>query len=164
MAKISIHDVNDYIIHRVDEAGMFLNVLKLHKLLYYCQAWHLAFERSRLFDEPFQAWIHGPVSRTIYDRYVKSKSLYSTVLPSDAREDFNPHEIKGHARQIVNAVLEKYGVLTGDQLEELTHRERPWLEAREGVPEDQRSENIIKDSTMQDCYGERIKRQKSAKS
>ena len=54
---ISVSDVCDYIIYRSQNAGRRLNVLKLHKLLYYCQAWNLAFGRGRLFDGAFQAWV-----------------------------------------------------------------------------------------------------------
>jgi hypothetical protein len=43
------------------------------------QAWHLAFYQKPLFDGKFQAWIHGPVNREIYDRFKENKLLYSTV-------------------------------------------------------------------------------------
>jgi uncharacterized phage-associated protein len=156
----SVFDVCDYIISRLSEAGQSLNVLKLHKLLYYSQAWHLAFERERLFVGHFQAWVHGPVSRAIYDRYAQTKSLYSPLTTKDVSQEFDPKAIRGRSRQIINAVLERYGSLSGDQLEEMTHRETPWLEARGDVPENERSENTISEATMRDFYGSRIKKSK----
>ena len=35
--------------------------LKLQKLCYYAQAWYLTIYGQRLFNEEFQAWLHGPV-------------------------------------------------------------------------------------------------------
>ncbi len=76
---------------RLTEDGTYLNVLKLHKLLYYCQAWSLAFGRGPLFPQnSFQAWVHGPVSRAIYDRFVQTKAMYSPVGLADVRQGFDP--------------------------------------------------------------------------
>ena len=43
------------------ESGEVLTNLKLQKLMYYSQAWHLALRDIPLFNEDFQAWVHGPV-------------------------------------------------------------------------------------------------------
>lgn len=149
-------DACDYIIVKLSEGGIFLNVLKLHKLLYYCQAWSLAFGRGRLFPSAFQAWVHGPVSREIYDRFVRSKALYSTVGVGDVRVGFNPHTLPETERALINSVLEVYAPLSGDQLEEMTHREDPWIEARRGVLPSARSENYISEMTMQNYYAARL--------
>jgi len=53
-----------------------LSHLKLQKLLYYIQSWHLVFFDKKLFDDDFQAWVHGPVSRKIYDTF-KDESITS---------------------------------------------------------------------------------------
>ena len=79
---MNVNDVVDYIILRVnaDEQNVLIN-LKLQKLLFYTQAWHLAIHSDRLFDGEFQAWVHGPVNREIYDRFVgQGKSLYSEIF------------------------------------------------------------------------------------
>jgi uncharacterized phage-associated protein len=149
-------DACDYIIVRLSEGGVFLNVLKLHKLLYYCQAWSLAFGRGRLFPSYFQAWVHGPVSRDIYDRFVQSKALYSPVTISDIRPGFDPLALAEHERAVLNSVLEVYAPLTGDQLEEMTHREDPWIEARRGVTPSARSDSMISEDTMKKFYAARL--------
>lgn len=153
---IRIYDACDYIIVRLTEDGTYLNVLKLHKLLYYFQAWNLANNRGRLFDENFQAWVHGPVSRKIYDRYVSSKAMYSPLSGNDIREGFDITSIDGEDRSMMDAVLEVYAPLTGDQLEQMTHDEEPWLEARRGVAPNARSENLISDETMRRFYASRL--------
>src|SRR5438309_1654340 len=120
---MNIQDACDYIIVRLTEGGGFLNVLKLHKLLYYCQAWSLAFGRGPLFPQNFQAWVHGPVSRDVYDRFVQSKAMYSPVVMADVRQDFNPMSLAEKDRGLINSILEVYAPLSGDQLEEMTHIE-----------------------------------------
>jgi uncharacterized phage-associated protein len=44
-----------------------LTHLKLQKLLYFAQGLHLAYSGSPLFDDPIEAWRHGPVVRSIYN-------------------------------------------------------------------------------------------------
>lgn len=151
-----INDVCDYIIVKLTEDRTSLNVLKLHKLLYYVQAWNLAFGKGRLFDGRFQAWVHGPVSREIYDRFVNTKSMYSPVAMNDVRAGFDPQSLPDEERAHVDAVLEVYGPFTGDQLEEMTHREDPWLTARRGVPAAARSETSISEEEMGEYYRQRL--------
>ncbi|MEY9752610.1 Panacea domain-containing protein [Bradyrhizobium yuanmingense] len=155
---MNINDACDYIILKLTHGGVFLNVLKLHKLLYYCQAWNLAFGRGRLFDASFQAWVHGPVSRDIYDRYVSTKAMYSNVTPADVRPNFDPQSLEQNDRALIDSILEVYAPLSGDQLEEMTHKEDPWIKARAGVSPSARSENMISDVVMRDYYAARIKR------
>jgi uncharacterized phage-associated protein len=156
---MNIQDACDYIIVRLTEDGGFLNVLKLHKLLYYCQAWSLAFGRGPLFPQnDFQAWVHGPVSRAVYDRFVLNKAMYTPVAMADVRQDFNPMALAEEDRGLINSILEVYAPLSGDQLEEMTHTEEPWIEARAGVPPSARCENSIRNETMQRFYGERLQR------
>ena len=42
---------------------------KLQKLCYYAQAWCYALNNYRLMDTVFEAWIHGPVSPPLYDKF-----------------------------------------------------------------------------------------------
>ena len=43
-----------------------MTAMKLQKLVYYCQAWHLAWEGRALFPEAIQAWASGPVCPELY--------------------------------------------------------------------------------------------------
>ena len=153
---LDVNDVCDYMIQRLRSGGVFLSVLKVHKLLYYIQSWHLAYEKQRMFDEEFQAWVHGPVSRKIYDRFSPEKSLYSAVTDRDVREGFDIESLGPRLSRNIDAVLDLYGGFTGDQLEELTHEEDPWLEARGDLPPTARSEAVISDLTMQRYYAARL--------
>src|SRR5690554_1871913 len=45
--------------------------LRLQKLLYYVQGWSLASTDQPFFDEPIQAWPHGPVAVAAYQYFCK---------------------------------------------------------------------------------------------
>jgi uncharacterized phage-associated protein len=59
-----------------------LSNLKLQKLLYYAQGHHLARFGHALFEEPIQAWSHGPVVPGVYHEY-KWAGAGPLTLPDD---------------------------------------------------------------------------------
>jgi uncharacterized phage-associated protein len=54
---VTVYDVAKYILVRQGEMTTF----KLHKLLYYSQAWSLVWDDAPLFSDDFYAWANGPV-------------------------------------------------------------------------------------------------------
>ena len=58
--------------------------------------------------------------------------------------------------ELIFSVLNKYGSLTSYELEMLSHSEKPWLEARQGVPPHERCTNKISRQTMKDFYSLQI--------
>ncbi|WP_328689855.1 DUF4065 domain-containing protein [Streptomyces phaeochromogenes] len=44
-----------------------MTAMKLQKLVYYCQAWHLAWEGRASFPEAIRAWASGPVCPALYE-------------------------------------------------------------------------------------------------
>jgi uncharacterized phage-associated protein len=148
----NIHDATDYVIGAfADEVGS-LNVLKLQKLLYYVQAWHLAKHNEPLFEGKFQAWVHGPVSRDVYDRFKDTHSLYSTVTGRSIRPEFSRAAIDGPVKAHLDEILDAYGQFTGTQLEDMTHDEQPWVEARGDHKDYERCEVEISERTMGSFY------------
>lgn len=53
----TVFDVAEYILEQHGE----MTSMKLQKLVYYCQAWHLAWSDEPLFRESIEAWANGPV-------------------------------------------------------------------------------------------------------
>lgn len=153
---VNVDDVCDYIIVKLAEANADLNMLKLQKLIYYVQAWHLAFFDKPLFLGRFQAWVHGPVNRQLYDRFKDSKSLYSQAYLTDIRPDFDLEGMPLEARRHIDAVLEGYAEYSGSQLEEMTHAEEPWKAARQGVRPSERCEKLIDQKLMKEYYKARL--------
>ena len=152
----TINDTCDYITIRLAEAQECSNLLKVQKLLYYCQAWSLAFFGNPLFDGKFQAWIHGPVNREIYDRFNQTKSLYSQITDADIQPDFLVSNLSKSEVDHINNVLDVYAAYTGSQLESMTHNEEPWLEARKGFRPSQRCFREIDENLMQKHYSDRL--------
>jgi uncharacterized phage-associated protein len=153
----NINDIADYIIAGNSEAGGSMNLLKLQKLAYYCEAWHEAIYKTPLTGEEFQAWVHGPVSRSLFDRFKVTKSLYSDVDASDIRTEFaKGTSLTEEERLRVDGVLEVYAKYSGTELEAMSHREDPWLLARGACRPAERCENIIDPMIMRTYYAARI--------
>ena len=120
---------------------------KLQKLLYYAYSWTLALLNedenhldNRLFAEHFEAWVHGPVLPSVYVEY---KEYGWSDIPKNEKNDnssFQPDVL-----DILNQVWDVYGKMTGNQLEAISHKERPWLIARADIPAYEASHNEISD-------------------
>lgn len=152
----NINDVVDYVIVKLNESGKPLNLLKLQKLIYYIQAWSLALKKEPLFQGKFQAWVHGPVNRQIFDRFKETHSLYSSVDIHDVQKTFDMSSMDNENINHINAVLEAYGDFAGYQLEELTHREEPWIAARGDISTSERCETELDEALMGEYYSKRV--------
>jgi uncharacterized phage-associated protein len=112
---VSAHDVATELRLRLPDA----RAVKIHKLLYYCQGWHLAWTGKPLFAESVEAWANGPVVKDLWaDEKHGRKKPPPAVLPSDGLS-------------VIGYVVGRYGQLTAKQLIQLTHSEAPWRDATE---------------------------------
>ena len=91
--------------------------MKLHKLLYYCQGYHLAHTGEPLFRETIAAWNNGPVVAPLWR--------------AETHEEGRPPagELDNNALNTVGYVISRYGALSGADLSRLTHQEDPWIQA-----------------------------------
>lgn len=97
--------------------------MTLQKLVYYAQAWSLAWDGVPLFSDPIEAWQHGPVVRSLFESH-RERRWIRDIEGSDAA-------LSSDQQDTVDAVLERYGPLTAEVLSELTHAETPWSAARQ---------------------------------
>lgn len=141
---MTVFDVAKYILHKTGQ----ITTMKLEKLVYYCQAWSLAWDGVPLFDEDFQAWANGPVCPELFakhkGRFVVDESLLADVPDCDFTKD---------AIETMDSVLKYYGDKEPHWLSELTHKEAPWREARNNVPNGEPCSKIITKDSMQQYYG-----------
>ena len=144
---LSCFDIADYFIGLANKTGSFISNLKLQKLVYYAQAWHLALYDDPLFEEDFQAWIHGPVIPTLYKEY---KSFGWQPISKDADPQL-PRDVL----EFLNEVAEEYFACDGYELEQMTHAEDPWNWARGDLPPDAPSTEVITKEWMKEYYGAR---------
>lgn len=67
---VSVFDVAEYILekHAAEHPeSPQMTTMKLQKLVYYCQAWHLVWDGRPMFPEEIQAWASGPVCPAPYE-------------------------------------------------------------------------------------------------
>lgn len=125
------------------EESVHICPLRLQKLLYYCQGWSLALLGRKLFDEPIQAWVEGPVVRSVYDRFKGSRS---PIEPSTIGE---PEGMLSQTEAaLVEMVWKEYGSYTPRELVAKSHNEPAWSEARGNLLPSQRSTARLSDETM----------------
>ncbi len=144
--NVKSEKIADYFICTIDrEAGDSITHLKLQKLLFYAQAWSMVLFDKTLFEEDFQAWLHGPVLPSIYEKY--KKFGYETIPLSNFDNDLSKEII-----ELLEDIKGVYGEKSAKYLEDLTHSELPWLEARGGISIEMRSITPISKTTMKDFY------------
>jgi uncharacterized phage-associated protein len=119
---------------------------RLQKLVYYCQAWHLAWENTPLFPNRIEAWANGPVVPALYAQHRGQYEVRSW-------NHGDPGNLTAAERETIDAVLKKLGPKSGAWLSALTHREQPWRNARKGLGEGERGQREITKEAMAEYYG-----------
>lgn len=141
---ISCFDVARYFLALVDEdAGDSLSNLKLQKLTYYAQGFHLALYDEPLFPERIEAWAHGPV---IPDLYHALKQFGSAPVQMDGDFDINKYTPK--VRELLDEVYSVYGQFSAVRLRNISHQEPPW----NGTPQG----GAISEALMRDYFKTQI--------
>jgi uncharacterized phage-associated protein len=136
------HDVAAALVERL--GGM--TAMKLEKLVYYCQCWHLTTYGAPLFNEPIEAWRQGPVVPALYRRHRGRRVV--TAWP-----DGDTSALDDDARASIEWVAENYGEFSAVQLSRMTHNELPWRAARGGVPDGAPSSAEVSHELIQAYYG-----------
>lgn len=125
------HDVANYFLTLLDvDSGDSITNLKMQKLVYYAQGFHLAMTGQPLFEEPIEAWKHGPVVPDLYHA-LKVHVDQPIVRPEsfDADAVLSPEQ-----RELLDEVYRVYGQFSAWKLRDLTHEETPWKAAYERAP------------------------------
>ena len=139
MKKIDICNIADwFLIHES------MTHKKLQKLLYFSYGYYLATYNNtvdelnvEMFENDFEAWVHGPVSPRIYNLYREAGYNYIS------KNDTEPTILTDEIEKVLFFVLNKYKKYDGDELEKITHAQSPWINAREGLLPIEPSNNPI---------------------
>lgn len=149
----SVFDVARYFLTKSKPGTEYaITHLKLQKIVYYAQAWHIALKNKPLFKERIEAWIHGPVCPELYD-YYKEYGFEEIDPVSSESVSINDKDTK----EVLDFVWELYGNRSGKFLEQLTHQEDPWLNARGTLGEYIRSNNEISHESMYEYFSKFLK-------
>jgi uncharacterized phage-associated protein len=135
--------------------------LKLQKLLYYVQAWHLAILDDSIVEDQFRAWMHGPVSTKVWHHFKSANSPVFNAVKIDPKAAKNAlgetrRILKPEQLSLIDDVETEYGKLNAYELEAQTHSEAPWLNARAGTAPDESSNAIITKEAMKKFYRQRL--------
>ncbi len=139
----SVFDVAKYIL----EIRGIMTAMKLQKLVYYSQAWSLAWTEEPLFDEEIEAWANGPVVRSLFEQHRGRFKVSVSDLP-----DGDSSVLTEDQKETIDSVLEFYGNKSPQWLSELTHIEDPWKNARNGIPDYVRDNTIISKASLLEYY------------
>lgn len=121
-----IIDVAGYIVKKYKEiTGEQLDVMKLHKLLYFTQRESFAVIGRPAFEGTFEGWKYGPVCREVRENYCEGEIIIPT------------NEISDEIQYIANNVILEYGSLASWKLSELSHKDSSWKNARIGLAPDE---------------------------
>lgn len=115
-------DVAKYFLAQIDEeAGDLISNLKLQKLVYYAQGFHLALYDRPLFLEPIEAWTNGPVVPELY-RYYREYGAGPIPYPKDI--DFSIYDEQ--TKSLLDEVYAVFGQFSAWKLRKMTQEEEPW--------------------------------------
>jgi uncharacterized phage-associated protein len=121
-----------------------LTDIQIQKLVYYAYSWYMVKNNGKkLFDEKPQAWVHGPVFRSLFDS-MKNYKKFSSISELDIDEE---------VEEFLDIIYNVYGKYSGNELEKMTHNELPWMRARAGLQSHEFSQRLIEDEDIIKCYG-----------
>ncbi len=141
---INVQDAAKYFLLRANEdEDTSISNLKLQKLIYYAQAFHLAIFEEPLFDEEFEAWTHGPVCPEVYH-------LYKEFGSDPIKFEVNLKIFSQEQLDILDEVNEILGQFSAWKLRNISHEDEPWKE-REATA------GVIEKTRMIEFYKTRLK-------
>ncbi|AIW30975.1 MULTISPECIES: Panacea domain-containing protein [Bacillus] len=117
-------------IFNVSEEENDLTEMKMHKLLYFAQKHHYATFGEWLFNNDFEGWVHGPVSRRVRGSF--------NML------EFYKDELTLEEEYTLREIIHDYGKFTAGYLRNLSHEDTAYKISRLGLHDDENGTDIIK--------------------
>lgn len=133
-----VEDIANLLLVWAEQDNDPMSNMKLQKMLYYQQGFHLAYFDSPLFDDEIEAWMYGPVVPKIYNLY---KSAGKNILHGDKERNF-PIEDEMEEK-LFWEVYQVYNKFSASGLMQKTHQEMPWCTTPQGEG------NVIEKSKIQ---------------
>ncbi len=137
----------EYILHKSEE----INHLKVQKILYFLEGYHLAVFGKSLIEGQFQAWKYGPVVPEVYQQYKTNSILYNNIKKQELSDCF-VCGLSGEQLWLVNYVIDVCNKFDADMLRDITHQQIPWVDARQGLNENENSNRIISKKQIQQWF------------
>ena len=122
-----------------------------------------------MFDDDCEAWVHGAVYPNVYSVFRQFK--YAPLPSVEETFEFGEQE-----QRILNAVKKYYfdiykiklvayisfyfDIYSAKALEEICHREPPYIETREGFPEGKACHKVMDAEKISSYYGKVVQKYK----
>ncbi len=141
-------NVADFFLFKSDpEIGDIMSNLKLQKLVYYAQGFHLAMYDTPFFDDDIEAWEHGPVISELYHKY-KTHGASGITRPEKYPDVFSKKQ-----KKLLDEIHEIIGQYSAWKLRNQTHSEPPWKKVKDNIY----SSRVISRSDMKKYFKTRIR-------
>ena len=116
--------------------------LALQKILYFIQGIYMVLFDKPLYKEDCMAWVHGPVYEEVYNLF---KDFKYNPIEDDRFAIFKDRfeELSEQEKMVIDLVINTFGKYSGKVLENITHGEAPWKNAREDYETSEKSRKII---------------------
>lgn len=117
----NVEDIAKLLLSWADYDNEPMSNMKLQKMLYYQQGFHLAYFGTPLFEDEVEAWMYGPVVPKIYYKY---ESFGKSPIPGEADFDIDMDDETEY--KLFWEVYSVYSQFTATGLMQKTHGEMPW--------------------------------------
>ena len=106
-----------------------------------------------LFSEDCEAWAHGPVFKDVYEVFKSFKyNPIDDTRFSMLQNRFN--ELSDNEKKVIDLVVESFGMYSGKILEQITHDESPWMDARKNCLPGEPSNEVISKEAIKEYFSE----------
>lgn len=125
--------------------------LALQKILYFIQGIYMVKYDKSLYKEDCMAWVHGPVYEEVYDLFKDFK--FNPIEDNRfaiIKERFE--ELDEKEKKVIDLVINTFGKYSGKVLENITHKEKPWDDARNDYEPLQPSREIISKEAIKEYF------------
>lgn len=125
--------------------------LALQKILYFIQGIYMVLFGKPLYKEDCMAWVHGPVYEDVYDLF---KDFKYNPIEDDRFAIFKDRfeELGEREKMVIDLVINTFGKYSGKVLENITHAELPWKNARLGYEASEPSREIISKDEIRNYF------------
>lgn len=123
-------DVVDYFLSKTINDDEELTNLKIQKLIYYAQGFHLAIFDRELYQDEIEAWRYGPVCPEVYHKLKENGS--NIILYDKSKQDFSKIFNKDQI-ELLDEIYNIFGQFSAWKLRDMTHEEPTWMNNKDSA-------------------------------
>lgn len=136
-------DIAKYVVDYSYDNHRLINLLRLHKIMYFIQCEYLANQDRPCFKEDFYAWPSGAILHELRYEYRQFGGLMTIFSTGTSNKKYN---IRLADMKIIQEVIEQCELYSTSQLMDICRNQDPWINAR------QKSDNKITKESIIDFF------------